>query len=134
MLKWLAPGNVKIASMKAELLPLKNMEVHVVNTSSLMNTAVNLIFPLLNQSLKEQVYFHYQNFESLHDHLGKKSLPSEYGGLLENINYNDLNNFLRDNENCLNNMLSYGFIKNPAEIVVTKEKKKSNAKSQILVQ
>lgn len=123
MLKWLSPGNVKVASLKAELIPVKNMEVHIVNSSALMNTAVNIVFPLLNQSIKEQVYFHYQNYESLHEHLGRENLPVSYGGLTEDLNYNDLNNFLYKNEDCLNKMLSYGYISSPE--FSSKDKKKT---------
>lgn len=132
MLKWLAPGNVKVASAKAELLPLKNMEIHVVNSSTLMNTAVNLVFPLLNQALKEQVYFHYQNYDSLHEHLGRDCLPTAYGGLVENINFDDLNNFLYKNEDCLNKLLSYGFIKTPE--ISCKEKKKSKRSNAVVTE
>lgn len=133
MLKWLAPGNVRVASMKAELLPIKNMEIHVVNSSTLMNTAVNLVFPLLNQSLKEQVYFHYQNYESLHEHLGRDCLPTAYGGSVENINYDDLKNFLFKNEDCLNKLLSYGYIKT-TEINNCKEKKKSKKSNAVIAE
>lgn len=111
MLKWLAPGNVKVASTKAELIPIKNMEVHVVNSSSLMNTAINLVFPFLNQAIKEQVYFHYHNYSSLHDHLGQESLPAAYGGLADDINFHDLNNFLYKHEDFLNKSITYGYSK-----------------------
>lgn len=127
-MKWLAPGNVKVASTKAELLPLKNMEVHVVNSSTLMNAAVSLVFPILSQSIKDQVHFHYQNFPSLHEHLGREVLPTEYGGLVENLNYGDLANYLFKHEDYLNKSCIYGYTSDPAKIV--KDKKKSQAKGK----
>jgi CRAL/TRIO domain len=128
MMKWLAPGNVKVASTKADLLPVKNMEVHVVNSSSLMNAAVSLVFPILSQSIKDQIHFHYQNYPSLHEHLGRDVLPVEYGGVQENLDYSALSNYLVKHEDYLNKNCSYGFTSDPAKI--TKDKKKSAAKGK----
>lgn len=135
MLKWLAPGNVKVASTKAELIPIKNMEVHVVNSSSLMNTAINLVFPFLNQAIKEQVYFHYHNYSSLHDHLGQESLPVAYGGLAEDISFDDLNNFLYKHEDYLNKSITYGYSKiNSNSDDCCKEKKKQKKHNLIIAE
>ena len=115
MMKWLAPGNVKVASTKADLLPIKNMEVHVVNSSSLMNAAVSIVFPMLSKSIKDQVHFHYQNYPSLHEHLGREVLPAEYGGLQENLNYDDLTNYLFKHEDYLNKSFMYGYTSDPSQ-------------------
>lgn len=130
-MKWLAPGNVKVASTKADLLPVKQMEVHVVNSSSLMNAAVSVIFPMLSQSIKDQVYFHYQNFPSLHEHLGRDVLPVEYGGAQENLNYNDLTNYLFKHEDYLNKSFIYGYTSDPAKIA--KDKKKAKGKENRVI-
>lgn len=127
-MKWLAPGNVKVASTKADLLPLQKMEVHVINSSLLMNTAVSLVFPLLSQSIKDQIYFHYQNFPSLHEHLGRDVLPSEYGGLQENLNYNNLSDYLFEHEDYLNKSVVYGYTSDPSK--QGKEKKKSHTRGK----
>lgn len=128
MMKWLAPGNVKVATTKADLLPLKDMEVHVVNSSSLMNAAVSLIFPMLSQTIKDQIHFHYQNYPSLHEHLGRDVLPAEYGGLQENLNYSDLKNYLFKHEDYLNKAVIYGYTVDPSKIA--KDKKKSHSKGK----
>jgi hypothetical protein len=127
MMKWLAPGNVKVASTKADLLPIKHMEVHVVNSSSLMNAAVSIVFPMLSQSIKDQVHFHYSNFPSLHEHLGRDVLPVEYGGLQENLRYDDLTNYLFKHEDYLNKSFIYGYIADPK---ATKDKKKNHSKGK----
>lgn len=134
MLKWLAPGNVKVASTKAELLPLKQMEVHVVNSSSLMNTAINLVFPLLSQSIKDQVFFHYQNFPSLHEHLGQDVLPACYGGTQEMLSFQDFNNYLYKHEDYLNRSIMYGFTTCPSADGVMKDKKKQKKDSLVIAE
>lgn len=134
MLKWLAPGNVKVASTKAELLPLKQMEVHVVNSSSLMNTAINLVFPLLSQSIKDQVFFHYQNFPSLHEHLGRDILPACYGGTQEMLSFEDFNNYLYKHEDYLNRSITYGFTACPSADGMTKDKKKQKKDSLVIAE
>lgn len=128
-MKWLAPGNVKVASTKADLLPILNMEVHVVNSSSLMNAAVSLVFPILSQSIKDQVHFHYSNYLSLHEHTGREVLPAEYGGLQDYNDYNDLKNYLIKQEDYLNSSFHYGFISDPVKISKDNEKNKSKGKA-----
>lgn len=133
MLKWLAPGNVKVGSTKAELLPLKQMEVHIVNSSSLLNTAVSLVFPLLSQSIKDQVFFHYQNFPSLHEHLGRDVLPVCYGGTQEMCSFEDFNNYLYKHEDYLNKSITYGFTACPSADSV-KDKKKQKKDSLVIAE
>lgn len=128
MMKWLAPGNVKVASTKADLLPIKHMEVHVVNSSSLMNAAVTMVFPLLSQSIKDQVHFHYSNFPSLHEQLGRDILPVEYGGLQDTLRYDDLTNYLFKHEDYLNKSFIYGFTTDPTK--AAKDKKKNHSKGK----
>lgn len=127
-MRWLAPGNVKVASTKADLLPVKHMEVHIINSSSFLNAAVNVVFPMLSQSIKDQVHFHYSNFPSLHEHLGRDVLPAEYGGVQENLSYNDLTNYLFKHEDYLNKSFIYGYTSDPAKAI--KEKKKSHSKGK----
>lgn len=128
MMKWLAPGNVKVASTKADLMPINKMEVHVVNSSSLMNAAVSLVFPMLSQSIKDQIFFHYQNYPSLHEHVGRDILPAEYGGLREEIDYDASIDFLYQNSDYLNKVHSYGYTADPT--LTGKDKKKGFFKSK----
>lgn len=132
-MKWLAPGNVKVASTKADLLPVKNMEVHVVNSSSLMNAAVSVVFPMLSQSIKDQIHFHYSNFPSLHEHLGREVLPAEYGGLQENLSYNDLTNYLFKHEDYLNKSFNYGYTADPTKAAKDKKKNQSKGKDNRVI-
>jgi len=102
MLKWLTPKNVKIAAIKAETLPIKLVDYHIVNSTNLLNAAVSLVFPFLNQNIKETIHFHYTNWPSLHYYVGADILPEEYGGKAGNIiNYEKILSQIYEKENDL---------------------------------
>lgn len=109
-MRYLTPGNIRIGSQKADLLPVKHMEFHVVNSSMLLNAAVAILFPVLSKQIKESVHFHYTNWNSLHAHLGKEALPSEYGGTNgTGFNYEKLNRQIFDMEGHYNNIIRFGY-------------------------
>lgn len=93
-----------------------------------MNAAVSLVFPMLSQTIKDQIHFHYQNFPSLHEHLGRDVLPIEYGGVQENLNYSDLANYLFKHEDYLNKAFVHGYTADPSK--QAKDKKKSHSKGK----
>ncbi|XP_058056606.1 alpha-tocopherol transfer protein-like [Anopheles bellator] len=78
--RFLTPQNIRVGSAKADLLPLKNIEFHVVNSSVFMNAAVAILYPMLSKKIKESVHFHYSNWSSLHQYIPTDILPEEYGG------------------------------------------------------
>lgn len=129
MFKWLSPSNVKVASTKAELLPIKDMEVHVVNSSSLLNKAVSMVFPMLSQSLKEQIFFHGTNYTSLHEHIAQEVLPVEYGGTMKDFQPEKLVDYLRIHQDDLNKSMEYGFLVDPSSVKSKKKDKQAIADS-----
>jgi hypothetical protein len=129
MLRWLTPGNVRTASTKADLMPIKNMEVHVVNSSSLLNKAVSIVFPMLSQSIKEQIFFHGTDYESLHKHTGREVLPIEYGGLQEVYDVNDLHGYLHQRQEILHKSIGLGYLSDPSKC----DKKQKNLKKDKII-
>ncbi|CAG9864375.1 unnamed protein product [Phyllotreta striolata] len=83
LMKWLTPGNIKIAVKRILSMPIKEFHYHVVNSSLLINVAIKIVWPFLPQQIKEAVKFHFSDFESLYRYVDKESLPKEYGGDLE---------------------------------------------------
>lgn len=71
---------MKIASRYAGFTPLKYVDIHVVNTSSVINFIIAVAFPFLSEGLKERIHFHRSDMVSLHKIIGKDILPKEYGG------------------------------------------------------
>jgi hypothetical protein len=129
MLRWLTPGNVKTASAKADLMPIRNMEVHVINSSALLNKAVSIVFPMLSQSIKEQIFFHGTDFDSLHKHTGRDVLPVEYGGLQDICDADELRGYLFQRQDVLNKSISLGYLSDPK----CDKKHKTGKKDKIII-
>ncbi|KAL1500924.1 hypothetical protein ABEB36_006343 [Hypothenemus hampei] len=106
LLKWITPQNIKISVKKLRCQPFKDYRFHVVNSNSLMvQTTINVFWPLLPDDIKEMVKFHF-NLEALYEHIDQKALPKEYGGLNENIDYDVLcAELLEDNQNIFKNFI-----------------------------
>ncbi|GBP00815.1 Alpha-tocopherol transfer protein-like [Eumeta japonica] len=62
-----------------EAYPVKLKEVHVVNTSPLVDIVFNLVKPFLKEKIRNRVYLH-ADLESLYKYVPKEMLPDEYGG------------------------------------------------------
>uniref|UniRef100_A0A182J421 CRAL-TRIO domain-containing protein n=1 Tax=Anopheles atroparvus TaxID=41427 RepID=A0A182J421_ANOAO len=108
-LRFLTPQNIRVGSAKADLLPLKNIEFHVVNSSVFMNAAVAILYPMLSKRIKESVHFHYSNWESLHEHIPADILPQEYGGTGgKTFDYATINDQVLGRANEFDRLLVYG--------------------------
>ncbi|XP_058824509.1 alpha-tocopherol transfer protein [Topomyia yanbarensis] len=108
-LRYLTPTNIRIGSQKTDLLPVKNMEFHVINSSVFLNAAVAILYPMLSKHIKDRVHFHYSDWNSLHEHLGKEALPAAYGGTNGvDFNYDMLIKQLLDLEDHYNSLVRFG--------------------------
>ncbi|CAH1396926.1 unnamed protein product [Nezara viridula] len=110
-LKYFTPHNCKVASMKAEGIPVHHMEYHIVNSGILLNSLVTIVFPFLSGSTKENIHFHKSNWSSLHKYVTPDILPREYGGKLPDLNYNELQTYLTDNVQRLQELVEFGYKK-----------------------
>ncbi|KAF2884153.1 hypothetical protein ILUMI_22012 [Ignelater luminosus] len=80
LFRWLTPTNMRIAVKKLDVCPIKEVLLHVVNTSFLINASIKLLWPFLNDRLKNMFKFHFDNWPSLHEYINPNVLPTEYGG------------------------------------------------------
>lgn len=60
--------------------PFNIRKIHFLNCSYIFDKTFALIKPLLNRDVMEVVQFHTQGLESLHAHISKDVLPTEFGG------------------------------------------------------
>ncbi|XP_022131088.1 alpha-tocopherol transfer protein-like [Pieris rapae] len=62
-----------------EAYPVKLKEVHVVNTSPVIEKVVNFVKPFLKDKIKNRIFIH-SNLSELYNYVPKEMLPEEYGG------------------------------------------------------
>ena len=62
-----------------ETFPLWFRQVHVVNVSSLLRLAYNMIKPFVSDQIKESIIFH-TDLSSFHEYVDKEIVPEELGG------------------------------------------------------
>lgn len=108
LLKWLTPKHSSVMTRKADVAPLA-IYYHVVNSSGLMKVIMPVIFQFMSSETRERVFFHYDNWPSLHKFIEPEKLPSEYGGTTE-LDYENLRRLLYDREDFLLEYMTYGFV------------------------
>ncbi|CAH0713572.1 unnamed protein product, partial [Brenthis ino] len=59
--------------------PVKLKEVHIVNTSPVIESIINFVKPFLKDKIKNRIFIH-SDMNTLHEHVPKDMLPQEYGG------------------------------------------------------
>ncbi|XP_026473073.1 alpha-tocopherol transfer protein-like [Ctenocephalides felis] len=78
------PGLVKkFLVCVQEAYPVKLKEVHVINTSPLVDTIVNFVKPFLKEKIRQRIHFHgngEEGLQSLYKFIPQEMLPEEYGG------------------------------------------------------
>uniref|UniRef100_A0A182NES0 CRAL-TRIO domain-containing protein n=1 Tax=Anopheles dirus TaxID=7168 RepID=A0A182NES0_9DIPT len=129
--RFLTPQNIRIGSAKTDLLPLKNIEFHVVNSSVFMNAAIAILYPMLSKKIKESVRFHYSNWESLHEYIPADILPQEYGGTCgKTFDFKTIHGQVLDRSIEFDKILSYGVRKVATPVPAATAMKTKGAKTK----
>lgn len=85
--------NASIASKMVQIMvtcfPMKIHEMHIVNQSWVFDIVYNIFKPFLSDMMKKRIFFHGTDWDSLHKHIDAKHLPTRYGGVHPDYNYND---------------------------------------------
>nr|CAD7605662.1 unnamed protein product [Timema genevievae] len=76
----ITPAILKKLQVKA--YPLRIKSIHLTNAPDYIDKVVSLLKFALPPKLIKRIVVHKQGFETLHDHIKPKYLPSEYGGEL----------------------------------------------------
>ncbi|KAJ6649903.1 Alpha-tocopherol transfer protein-like [Pseudolycoriella hygida] len=107
--QWLIPRDLKVASERTNLCPSKNLEIHLVNLSPVVNVLLKAVRPLLSERLQSKLHFHQSDWTLLHESVGKECLPEEYGGPPGKVvDYDKSYKFLLDKEDKLAENMKYG--------------------------
>lgn len=62
-----------------EAYPIKLKEVHIVNTSPLVERIVNFVKPFLKEKIRKRIFIH-KEVKDLYKYIPQEMLPNEYGG------------------------------------------------------
>ncbi|KAF2901329.1 hypothetical protein ILUMI_04857 [Ignelater luminosus] len=112
LLKWFTPTNMKNGAGKIDVYPIKEILYHIVNTSFLINATVKLLWPFLNDKLRNMFKFHYDNWPSLHEYISPDVLPAEYGGNGPDIDFQKSVETLFDQDSSIGAKLMHYRISN----------------------
>ncbi|XP_056648666.1 alpha-tocopherol transfer protein-like isoform X2 [Diorhabda sublineata] len=79
----------KIVQIMVTSFPMKLHAIHIVHQSWIFDIIYNIFKPFLDDRMKERIFFHGDDMESLHQHIDPKHLPERYGGIHPDYNYSD---------------------------------------------
>lgn len=77
------PFAKRIVDWLQDSVPLRIKAIHIVNQPKIFNMVFALFKPFLREKLRNRLYFHGVDRESLHKHMAQKCLPKEYDGTIE---------------------------------------------------
>nr|CAH7741002.1 unnamed protein product [Callosobruchus chinensis] len=99
----------KIVQIMVTSFPMKIHAIHIVNQSWIFDAVYNIFKPFLDNKMKEKIFFHGENMESLHQHIDPKHLPERYGGVHPDYCYNDWIKFFESSEKIMYELNSLGY-------------------------
>ncbi|XP_022908326.1 alpha-tocopherol transfer protein-like isoform X2 [Onthophagus taurus] len=99
----------KIVQIMVTHFPMKIKAIHIVNQPWIFDVAFNIMKPFLNDRMKERIYVHGNDMESLHKHIEPKFLPRRYGGVHDDPCVKDWLEFFFTNPIILRELNSLGY-------------------------
>lgn len=89
--------------------PIRTHAIHIVNQSWIFDTVFAIFKPLLDEKMRDRIFFHGSDMESLHRHVEPKFLPGIYGGTRPEWNYTHWMDSLRTDERVMRELRSLGY-------------------------
>ncbi|KAH0954008.1 hypothetical protein HN011_006497 [Eciton burchellii] len=81
----------QVASMMLSLMvtafPIKIHAIHILHQSWIFDAIFAVFKPLLDNNMRNKIFFHGANYESLHKHILPAYLPKLYGGVRNELPY-----------------------------------------------
>nr|ATY51916.1 CTD29 [Heliconius melpomene] len=80
LLARLSPSTIKkFLICVQEAYPVKLKEVHIINTSSIVERFITFVKPFLKEKIRKRIYIH-KEVKDLYKYVPQEMLPKEYGG------------------------------------------------------
>ncbi|KAJ8960655.1 hypothetical protein NQ314_006047 [Rhamnusium bicolor] len=89
--------------------PIKIHALHIVNQPWIFDIVYNIFKPFLDERMKERIFFHGEDMESLHQHIDPKHLPERYGGIHQDYSYMDWIEYFENDPQILWELESLGY-------------------------
>ncbi|XP_067119757.1 clavesin-1-like [Centruroides vittatus] len=86
-----------LISWFCKALPVSYKCIHFIRVNSYLFAIISVAFPFLPKKIKERIWFHGSNLNSLFKEIDPMYVPVELGGKL-NIDWSESNQLIRDNE------------------------------------
>ncbi|XP_055634071.1 clavesin-1-like isoform X2 [Toxorhynchites rutilus septentrionalis] len=103
----------KIISLLVTCMPVRTTAIHIVNQGWVFDTVFQMFKPLLNDRMREKLYFHGTDRASLHKHLDPEYLPERYGGTKPEYPYTYWLEHLCSNEYVIHELEQLGYVADP---------------------
>ncbi|CAB3230637.1 unnamed protein product [Arctia plantaginis] len=99
----------KMVKLLVSSFPVNTYAIHVVNHSWIFDKIFNIFKPFLNADMRSKIYFHRDDFKSLHKHISPNNLPERYGGVWPEYSYTIWLNSLRKNFTVAKAVITHGY-------------------------
>nr|XP_015835574.1 PREDICTED: alpha-tocopherol transfer protein-like isoform X1 [Tribolium castaneum] len=99
----------KVIQIMVTCFPMRIHALHIVNQSYVFDVIYNIFKPFLNEAMKERIFFHGDNLESLHKHIDPKYLPERYGGIHPDYDYEHWVDSCRKNSKIVEELKALGY-------------------------
>lgn len=99
-----------VLSLMVTAFPIKSYEIHILHQSWIFDAMFAVFKPLLDDRMKNKMFFHGADMESLHQHIAPTSLPKKYGGTRNEFPYHKWIDSLTKNRSIVEEMQQLGYI------------------------
>ncbi|KAK6631971.1 hypothetical protein RUM44_007001 [Polyplax serrata] len=99
----------RVLQLMVTSFPLNIHTLHICFQSKVFDMVFKLFQPFLSSRMKNKIFFHGSNMQSLHKHIDPMYLPERYGGVHPNYSYNQWMENLRCNPKIVAELKSLGY-------------------------
>lgn len=76
-----------VMALMVTAFPIKTYAIHILHQSWIFEAIYAVFKPLLNNRMKNRIFFHGDDMQSFHKHISPNYLPKMYGGIREEVPY-----------------------------------------------
>ncbi|XP_026469368.1 alpha-tocopherol transfer protein-like [Ctenocephalides felis] len=110
----------KVVELMVTSFPMKTYAIHILNQSWVFEVIFAIFRPLLDARMRDRIFFHGADMESLHQHIDPKYLPEVYGGSREECPYYMWFDSLKYNVEVMDELASLGYRSEDKDVGVYK--------------